>query len=220
MRGRQRTYPRDLLLSTQAPEFGNLFGIQRGASWLRRRPPRPCRAQQGPGPWLLLAPVEPGNQAGLRHGGFSPRKVGEHAELVREELLASSPGLADDPESASPVALYCRAVAREELAHEGLERAAANGAVISARLLEAASSAARVARELGDGLGIGPRASAELRQIQTETALSLATLAQQAPAVLAAIHRALAACGLAERGEEVIAALGVALVEVEEGNAD
>ena len=158
------------------------------------------------------APFEPGNLVALRHGARSPRKVGERAELVRADLLSSCPGLAEDAESALPVELYCRAVAREELAHEGLERAATNNLPISPRLLEAASAAARVARELG----IGPRASAELSQIRTETALSLSLLVQQAPAVLAAIQRALAACGLAERGEEIVAALDVALVEVAE----
>jgi hypothetical protein len=105
------------------------------------------------------------------------------------------------------------------LAHEGLELSFAAGKPVSPRLLEAASSAARVAKELGDGLGVGPRAQAELSQIRTETALSLSLLAQQAPAVLAAIQRALAVCGLAERGDEVIAALDAALVEVaEDGN--
>ena len=88
---------------------------------------------------------------------------------------------------------------REELSHEGIERMAANGP-ISTRLLEAASAAARVARELGDALGVGPRAAAELHQIRAETALSMAVLAREAPAVLAAIQRALAACGLEERG--------------------
>lgn len=179
----------------------------------------PAGQGKGPASDYSWAPFEVGNLANLRHGARSPRKVGERAELVRADLLQSRPDLADDPESALPVALFCRAVAREELAHEGLERAGVNSLPISPRLLEAASAAARVARELGDGLGIGPRASAELRQIQTETALSLSLLAQQAPAVLAAINRALAACGLAERGDEVIAALDAALVEVaEDGN--
>jgi hypothetical protein len=180
--------------------------LYREGSALTCRPGHPARHE----------PFEPGHLLALKHGAYSPRLVGERAELVRSDLLAALPGLTEDPESTLPVALYCRAVAREELAHEGLEAAVASGKPISPRLLEAASAAARVARELGDGLGVGPRASAELSQIRAETALSLAQLAQQAPAVLAALNRALAVCGLAERAQEVVAALGAALTEVSE----
>ncbi len=175
---------------------------------------------------------EPGNQLSLKHGAYSPRVVGERAELVRAELLRLVPGLADDPESASPLALYCRAVAREELAHEAIEAGSINPRLleivrrqipqaiqpgnVSPRLLEAASAAARVAAELGAQLGIGPRAAAELRQIRSQAALNVAALAQQAPLVLAAIQRALNACGLAERALDVVAALDRALMEVTE----
>lgn len=173
---------------------------------------------KGPARGYSWAPFTEGNSISTRHGAYSPRLVGERAELVRADLLRSRPDLADDPEALLPLELYCRAVAREELSHEGIERMAANGP-ISTRLLEAASAAARVARELGDALGVGPRAAAELHQIRAETALSMAVLAREAPAVLAAIQRALAACGLEERGPEVFAALSAALLEVEaDGN--
>jgi hypothetical protein len=147
---------------------------------------------------------EPGNQFGLatKHGAFSPRKVGARAELVRSDLLQSRPDLADDPDSALPTELYCRAVAREELAHEGLEHAAAHGLPISPRLLEAATAAARAANELGTGLGIGPRASAELRQIKAQTAVTMSVLVREAPAVLEALRQTLTALGLDERSEE------------------
>lgn len=163
---------------------------------------------KGPARGYSWPPFEPGNQvavgntAALVHGAYSPRKVGERAELVRQELLTLSPSLADDPESASPLALYCRAVAREELAHEAIEHAAAASSPISPRLLEAASAAARVAKELGDALGIGPRAAAELRQIRASTALTMSVLAREAPLVVEAMVRTLDALGLAERAEE------------------
>jgi hypothetical protein len=153
----------------------------------------------------------PGNTLSLRHGAYSFRQVGARAEIVRAELLELVPSLADDPESASPLALYVRAVAREELAHEAIE--AGN---MSPRLLEAATAAARAASELGAQLGIGPRAAAELRQIRSQAALNVAALAQQAPLVLAAIQRALTVCGLAERSQDVVAALDAALMEVTE----
>jgi hypothetical protein len=184
---------------------------------------RPARGYSWP-------PFEPGHELSLRHGTYSPRVVGARAELVRAELLDLVPGLADDPESASPLALYCRAVAREELAHEAIEAGSLSPHVleiirkqfpqmlqpgnVSPRLLEAATAAARVASELGAQLGIGPRAAAELRQIRSQAALNVAQLAQQAPLVLAAIRQALTLCGLAERAQDVVAALDQALQEV------
>jgi len=154
-------------------------------------------------------PFEPGHELSVRHGAYSPRKVGARAEIVRDELLDLVPGLADDPESASPLAAYCRATAREELAHEAIE-----GGNLSPRLLEAASASARVAKELGDALGIGPRAAAELRQIRAQTALTMSELARQAPAVLEAVRRTLEALGLGPRSDEFERQLALELEEV------
>jgi hypothetical protein len=175
-------------------------------------------------------PFEPGHELALKHGAYSPRKVGERAEIVRDELLDLIPGLGDDPESASPLALYARAVAREELAHEAIEAGSLSPHVleiirkqfpamlqpgnVSPRLLEAATAAARVASELGAQLGIGPLAGAQLRQVRSQAALNVAALLQQAPAVMAAIERALRATGLEEHSERFTAALDAALVEV------
>lgn len=159
-----------------------------------------------------------GNELAVRHGAYSARVVGQRAQLVRVDVRTSRPDLSDDPDSALPVELFCRAVAREELAHEGLERAVAAGKPISPRLLEVASAAARVAAELGDRLGIGPLAAAQLHKVQAQTAVSLSLLAQQAPRVLAAIGQALEAVGLAEHREAVFQALAEALVEVEDGD--
>jgi len=165
-----------------------------------------CRAGHSP-----RKDFEPGHELSTVHGAYSPRRVGERADVVRAELVGLMPGI-DDPEMAAPLALYCRATAREELAHEALE--AGN---LSPRLLEAASAAARVAKELGDALGIGPRAAAELRQIRAQTALSVATLAREAPVVLDAVQRTLAALGLAGRSEEFNRTLARQLAEVTDG---
>jgi hypothetical protein len=142
-----------------------------------------------------------GNLARVRHGAYSPRKQAERAELVLRDLLASRPDLGD-PELLLPLQLFARATAAHELAHEGLENAAASGSAISARLLEAASSAARAAHELGAELGVGPLAQAQLRQVKAQTALSLATLAREAPSVIAALRQTLAVLGLSGRVEE------------------
>jgi hypothetical protein len=171
---------------------------------------RPARGYSWP-------PFEPGNRFGelsVRHGAYSPRVVGQRAEIVRAELLELAPALGEDPESASPLSLYCRSVAREELGHEAIERAAAEGRDISPRLLEATTAAARAARELGDSLGIGPRAAAELRQIRAQTALTMSELARQAPAVLEAVRRTLEALGLGPRSDEFEQQLALELEEV------
>lgn len=173
---------------------------------------------------------EPGNTAHLRHGAFSSRVVGARAEIVRAELLAQRPDLADDPESASPLALYCRALAREEICHLAIEAGSISPRLleivrkqfpqflepgnVSPRLVEAASASARVAKELGDALGIGPRAAAELRQIRAQTALTMSELARQAPAVLEAVRRTLAALGLDGRSDEFEQQLAYQLEEV------
>jgi hypothetical protein len=163
---------------------------------------RPARGYSWP-------PFAPGHELSLKHGAWSPRKVGERAQVVRDEILDLVPGLADDPESASPLALYCRAVAREELCHEAIE----NGNM-SPRLVEASSTSARVAKELGDAIGLGPRASAELRQIRAQTALTMSELARQAPEVLEAVRRTLAALGLDARSDEFEQQLAYQLEEV------
>ncbi|MGD0985085.1 MAG: hypothetical protein ABSA65_14915 [Acidimicrobiales bacterium] len=172
-------------------------------------------ASKGPARGYSWPPFEPGNIAHLKHGAFSSRAVGERAGLVLQELAAQRPDLVAD-ENALSLALLARATAREELAHEGLEAASAAGRDVSPRLLEAATAAARVARELADSLGIGPLAAAQLRQTRSSAALNVASLAQQAPLVLAAIQRALSVCGLAERAQDVVAALDAALMEVTE----
>ncbi len=146
--------------------------------------------------------------------GYSERKIGERASEVLADLAQVMPDLVNDPDSAALVGLYVRAVAREQLGHLALERASAANAPISPRLLEAVSAAARVAKELGDSLGVGPRASAELRQIRAQTALTMSELARQAPAVLEAVRRTLVALGLNERGDEFEQQLALQLEEV------
>jgi hypothetical protein len=172
---------------------------------------------------------EPGNELSLRHGAYSVRKVGERAEIVRSELLAQRPDLAD-PESASTLSLYCRALAREEICHLAVEAGSLSPHVlevikrqfpqmlqpgnVSPRLIEATTAAARVASELGAQLGIGPLASAQLREVRSKAALNVAALLQQAPSIMAAIAKALRATGLEAHSERFTAALDAALVEV------
>lgn len=172
--------------------------------------PKPNDAAETTGlqPWQR-PPFEPGHLLSTKHGAYSPRKVGERADIVRAELLTQRPDLALDPECAQPLALYCRSVAREELGHQAIE-----AGTLNARLLESVSAAARVARELGDALGIGPRAAAELREVRSRAALNVATLARETPLVLGAMEAALASLGLAARLEEFRQALGAQLAEI------
>ncbi len=137
---------------------------------------------------------EPGNELSIRHGSYSVRVVGQVAELVRSELLAERPDLVG-PEMATAVGLFCRASAREQIGHLALERASAANAPISPRLLESVSAAARVAKELGDSLGLSPRSAAELRAITTASNLNEALLAQIIPELPAAITEGLDAIG-------------------------
>lgn len=149
-----------------------------------------------------------GNELQLVHGAYSSRLQAERAETVRSELLIDRPDLAA-PEQATLVAAYARAVARDELSQEAIE-----GGTMNARLLESASSAGRLVKELGTELGIGDRAAAELRQIRSQAALNVATLARETPLVLAAMEAALIALGLTERVEEFRQALGAQLAEI------
>jgi hypothetical protein len=143
---------------------------------------------------------EANNTLSLRHGTYSPRVVGQVAELVRTELLAQRPDLAG-PEMATAVGLFCRASAREQIGHLALERASAANAPISPRLLESVSAAARVAKELADSLGLSPRSAAELRAITTSVRLTEALLAQIIPEMPQAIREALDAVGAGESVE-------------------
>ncbi len=168
---------------------------------------RPARGYSWP-------PFAPGHELSLKHGVYSERKIGEKGAEVLADLADVMPALVSDPDSAALVGLYVRAVAREQLGHLAIERLVANKLPIPPRLLEAVSAAARVAKEVGDSLGVGPRAGAELRQIRAQTALTMSELARQAPAVLEAVRRTLAALGLNERGEEFEQQLALQLEEV------
>ena len=158
-------------------------------------------------PWQR-PPFEPGNTLSMRHGAYSQRRQAERAEIVRGELLVDRPDLAA-PEVATLVAAYARAIARDELASEALESGEMNS-----RLLESASSAGRLVKELATELGVGDRASAELREIRSRAALNVSQLAREAPAVLDALRRTLDALGLAGRIDEFTATFAAELEAV------
>jgi len=151
---------------------------------------------------------EPGNRVRLEHGTYSERAVGERAMAVRSWLVEVYPDLAD-ADFAAPLALYCRAVAREELAHIFMERqAAAKAPKLSARLLESATAAARAANELGAQLGIGPRAAAELHQIRADAQLTFNRIAREAREVQDAMRSAFERIGLGAHFDAFLEAFG------------
>ena len=67
---------------------------------------------------------EVGNSVALRHGAQSPRAIAERAQQVHAELLTVAPWL-NEPWMAPGLDRYLRACAREQLAHAGIEKAAA-----------------------------------------------------------------------------------------------
>ena len=130
-------------------------------------------------------PFEPGNQLGLRHGAYSERAIAERAEQVHAALLEFLPWCADPRYSVS-LQRYSQATAREQLAHEALMSA---GGKVSARLLEAATSAARLAWLMGDQLGLTPAGHAKLKMLAagaTEAEASLSDLAARGRDVMQA----------------------------------
>ena len=143
---------------------------------------------------------ESGNLVSLRTGAWSPRTIARRAEAIRAALFATRPDLAE-PKYALLVDLACQQDASAELKHESIERDAAKGAPIKERSLEAASAATKVAMDALDRLGYGPRASAELRQIDSVSDVNAALVAQIAPEWPRAVRGALEAIGVADQVE-------------------
>jgi hypothetical protein len=130
-------------------------------------------------------PFEAGNTAALVHGSYSERAIAERAVEVHAELLRHCPYLDEDRYMPS-VRRYLEAAAREHLAHEAL---VSGKGKLSSRLLEAATSASRLAWRMGDELGLTPRGHLELRALlagTTSAEASLADLAAEGRAAMAA----------------------------------
>ena len=117
----------------------------------------------------------------LRHGAQSPRAIAERAQQVHAELLTVAPWL-NEPWMAPGLDRYLRACAREQLAHAGIEKAAAEKGPdrIPTRLLEAATAATRLAATLAADLGLSPTGHARLRALAGTAATTEATLEQLA----------------------------------------
>ena len=126
-------------------------------------------------------PYEVGNLAALRHGAYSDRTIAERAEQVHAQLLDVAPWL-DQPWMAPALDRYLRACAREQLAHDGIEKAAAEKGPdkIPTRLLEAATAATRLAATLAADLGLSPFGHARLRAVAGAAATTEHTLEQLA----------------------------------------
>jgi hypothetical protein len=155
---------------------------------------RPARGYSWP-------PFAQGHELSLKDGAWSRRKIGDEAEVIRAELLTVRPDLAA-PEWAPLVDLYSQQAGSASMKHKSMQRNGANGAPIPDRSAEAASALTKVAKELLNEMGAGPRAAAELRQIQAQTALTMSVLVREAPGVLEAMRQTLSALGLAERCDE------------------
>lgn len=120
---------------------------------------------------------ERGNTLSLVHGAYSERAIEAKAEEVHAALLEYAPWCAEERYAPS-LQRYLRAAAREELAH----RALMDNPKLSPRLLEAATSAARLAWAMADQLGLTPAGHARLKVLvadATTAEASLADLAQR-----------------------------------------
>jgi hypothetical protein len=103
--------------------------------------------------------AKPGDRLALKHGAYSEMAVAERAGLVHQHLLEVAPWC-DEPQFMPSVQRYTEATAREQLAHEALVNGTGK---FNARLLEAATSAARLAWAMGDALGLTPAGHAKLK---------------------------------------------------------
>ena len=124
------------------------------------------------------ADFEAGNTVSLRHGAESGRTIEARARTVHAQLLEVAPWLSE-PHFAPEVARYLRSCAREELIHEYIIKVAENHGVgdVPSRLWEQATAAARLASQLGDGLGLTPAGHAKLKMLVAGGAHAEHTLA-------------------------------------------
>lgn len=113
-------------------------------------------------PWQR-APFTPGNEAGLRHGGYSPRKVDELTRSIVESLAGVADYLEREPAFAASVWGWARAEARLQLVSEWLDE---NGLLdAKGRPRPAAALVVKLerqAQEARDRLGLSPLARARL----------------------------------------------------------
>jgi hypothetical protein len=139
------------------------------------------RSTRQPGPWRVDQPPPRGNTLALRHGAFSERSIEQRASEIHGDLLAAAPWLSE-PFLAPALLRYLRACAREQLAHEGILKAAESKGPekIPTRLLEAATAAARLSAALAHELGLSPQGHAKLRAIAGTAAATEAALADLA----------------------------------------
>ena len=127
-------------------------------------------------------PFEAGNVVALRHGAYSEQAIAERAKDVHARLLEIVPWC-NEPQYAPSVSRYLEATAREQLAHEALTTGAAK---LSPRLLEAATSAARLSWVMADQLGLTPAGHAKLKLLAAgaiDAEASLADLAAEGQAI-------------------------------------
>lgn len=144
----------------------------------------PAEPDPKPAGWWRWAPFEPGNQAALRHGAWSPRLVDPVAAEIVERMRADAtePGspvaYLADPTYAASVAAWARVEARIQLLTEYLSGAGgdldAEGAVRpAADLLTRLEGQAEKARAR---LGLDPLSRARLGRDVTASQMDLARL--------------------------------------------
>jgi hypothetical protein len=146
------------------------------------------------------------------HGGYSERSVAERAEVVRGDLYAVAPWLAEQPSWAVAVERFLRTEARSRIFGEYVEQLAVErgAAAVPIRAVEVANAADRLAADLGSTLGLDPTSFAKLRALgasvsRDEAAAALGELRAEGALIVQRADRRLAAVPTAvptERGTQ------------------
>jgi len=136
-----------------------------------------------PNPNPKAPDFEPGNELALKHGAYSPRAIGERAELVHAELLEHAPYL-DEERFIPAVQRYLAAAAREALLDEHIRKVCdeKGPGAVPARSWEQVTACARLAAKLGSDLGLDPIGHAKIRALSVGAQATEATLADLAAA--------------------------------------
>jgi hypothetical protein len=129
---------------------------------------RPARGYSWP-------PFELGNEAALRHGVWSQRKIDPIAAAFAAGLVADRPDLVEHPEA---VLAWARAEARCVLVADWLTEHGLADAEGSPRpLTKYVAAWERLAADLRDRLGLDPRSEAALRRERADAVRSAVDLA-------------------------------------------
>jgi hypothetical protein len=118
-------------------------------------------------------PAEPGNTLAVKAGWSSPRIVEARCAVINEAVISEAPWLVA-PIFAATLDRYCTATAISQLVAQYVLD---HPTTITARMIDASSTALRTAQALSNELGLSPMSQARLRNIVSDTAATNAAAA-------------------------------------------